>query len=182
MYAQGGGGSPWENAVNVLQTSFTGPIAKGLALVSIVVGGLMFAFGEGGSKRMLRHRVWRWHGHWSGQLHGLAVPLISREAAPMESIPTFRPVFKSVNKPLTIWGVERRLFFVALIMGAATFTSFSSLVSGVVMFVALFLCAQRATKTDPQILRIVLNSSRFRNQYDPAKFTGYEVEWRQQRG
>ena len=28
-------------------------IAKGLALVSIVVGGLMFAFGEGGSKRML---------------------------------------------------------------------------------------------------------------------------------
>lgn len=53
MYAQGGGGSPWENAVNVLQTSFTGPIAKGLALVSIVVGGLMFAFGEGGSKRML---------------------------------------------------------------------------------------------------------------------------------
>ena len=53
LYAQGGGGSPWENAVNVLQTSFTGPIAKGLALVSIVVGGLMFAFGEGGSKRML---------------------------------------------------------------------------------------------------------------------------------
>jgi len=100
----------------------------------------------------------------------------------MENIPTFRPVFKSVNKPLTIWGVERRLFFVALIMGAATFTSFSSLVSGVVMFVALFFCAQRATKTDPQILRIVLNSSRFRNQYDPAKFAGYEVEWRQQRG
>jgi len=45
------GNSPWENAVNVLQTSFTGPIAKGLALVSIVVGGLTFAFGEGGGKR-----------------------------------------------------------------------------------------------------------------------------------
>jgi type IV secretory pathway VirB2 component (pilin) len=48
-----GGGSPWENAVNVLQTSFTGPIARGLSLVAIVVGGLMFAFGEGGSKRAL---------------------------------------------------------------------------------------------------------------------------------
>jgi type IV secretion system protein TrbC len=47
------GGSPWENAVQQLQTSFTGPIAKGLSLVAIVVGGLMFAFGEGGSKRML---------------------------------------------------------------------------------------------------------------------------------
>ena len=31
----------------------TGTIAKGLALVAIVVGGLMFAFGEGGSKKML---------------------------------------------------------------------------------------------------------------------------------
>ena len=45
--------SPWENAVNVLQTSFTGTIARGLSLVAIVVGGLMFAFGEGESKRML---------------------------------------------------------------------------------------------------------------------------------
>ena len=51
-YAQGGG-SPWENAVSVLMTSFTGPIARGLSLVSIVVGGITFAFGEGGSKRLL---------------------------------------------------------------------------------------------------------------------------------
>ncbi len=33
--------------------SFTGPIARGLSLVSIVVGGVTFAFGEGGSKRLL---------------------------------------------------------------------------------------------------------------------------------
>lgn len=46
-------GSPWENAVNALKTSFTGPIATGLSLVAIVVGGLMFAYGEGQSKRML---------------------------------------------------------------------------------------------------------------------------------
>ena len=49
-YAQG---SPWENAVTVLQTAFTGPIARGLSLVAIVVSGLTFAFGEGGSKRVL---------------------------------------------------------------------------------------------------------------------------------
>jgi len=47
------GASPWENAVNVLQTAFTGPIARGLSLVSIVVGGLVFAFDEGGSKKMM---------------------------------------------------------------------------------------------------------------------------------
>src|SRR5262249_44714771 len=49
-YAQG---SPWENAVNALMTSFTGPIARGLSLVSIVIGGVTFAFGETGSKRLL---------------------------------------------------------------------------------------------------------------------------------
>ena len=49
-YAQS---SPWENAVNVLMVSFTGPIARGLSLVAIVVGGVTFAFGEGGSKRLL---------------------------------------------------------------------------------------------------------------------------------
>src|SRR5579864_5284488 len=44
---------PWEQAVQVLQTAFTGPIAKGLSLVAIVVGGLLFAFGEGHSKKAL---------------------------------------------------------------------------------------------------------------------------------
>ena len=47
------GVSPWLDAINVLQTAFTGPIARGLSLIAIVVGGLMFAFGEGGSKRAL---------------------------------------------------------------------------------------------------------------------------------
>src|SRR5689334_4019021 len=51
--ARAQGVSPWENAVTVLMTSFTGPIARGLSLVSIVVGGVTFAFGEGGSKRLL---------------------------------------------------------------------------------------------------------------------------------
>src|SRR6266850_8419072 len=44
---------PWTQAVQALQTAFTGPIATGLALVAIVVGGLMFAFGEGAAKRTL---------------------------------------------------------------------------------------------------------------------------------
>ncbi len=52
-FAQAAGGSPWENAVNVLMQAFTTTIARGLSLVSIVVAGLTFAFGEGGSKRVL---------------------------------------------------------------------------------------------------------------------------------
>ena len=47
------GTSPWLEAITVLQTAFTGPIARGLSLIAVVVGGLMFAFGEGGSKKAL---------------------------------------------------------------------------------------------------------------------------------
>lgn len=46
-------GSPWENAVDVLRDAFTTTIARGLSLVAIVVGGLMWAFQEGEAKRAL---------------------------------------------------------------------------------------------------------------------------------
>jgi type IV secretory pathway VirB2 component (pilin) len=45
--------APWERAALNLETSFTGPLARSLALVSIVIGGLMFMFGEGGAKRQI---------------------------------------------------------------------------------------------------------------------------------
>ena len=45
--------SPWERAATNLEASFTGPLARSLALVSIVIGGLMFMFGEGGAKRQI---------------------------------------------------------------------------------------------------------------------------------
>ena len=41
------------SAVNELQAQFTGPIARCLSLIAIVIGGLMFTFGAGGSKRTL---------------------------------------------------------------------------------------------------------------------------------
>ena len=79
------------------------------------------------------------------------------------------PVYKSINRPLTIWGAERRLFFLAAIMGAATFNFFGTLMGGLLMFSALYILARWATGTDPEILRILLNASRFRRRYDPAK-------------
>jgi type IV secretory pathway VirB2 component (pilin) len=45
--------SPWERAASNLEETFTGPLARSLALVSIVIGGLMFMFGEGGAKRQI---------------------------------------------------------------------------------------------------------------------------------
>ena len=45
--------SPWERAALNLQLSFTGPLARSLALVAIVIGGLLFMFAEQGAKRQI---------------------------------------------------------------------------------------------------------------------------------
>lgn len=44
---------PWTQSATNLKTAFTGPIASALILVAIVIAGLMFAFGESGSKKLL---------------------------------------------------------------------------------------------------------------------------------
>lgn len=87
----------------------------------------------------------------------------------MRTPPTGRPVYKALHRPLTICGVERRLFFLALILGASTFNLFSSLLTGVLMFTGLYGLALWATKRDPEMLRILLTSSGLRRRYDPGK-------------
>ena len=83
---------------------------------------------------------------------------------------TVHRVYKAINRPLTIAGAERRLFFLSVIMGGAAFNYFGSLITGVGLFLALYLFARWATATDPEILRIILNSSRFKCRYDPGKY------------
>jgi len=81
------------------------------------------------------------------------------------------PVYRALHRPLTILEVERKLFFFAMCMGAATFNMLSSLFGGVLMFLLLYFAARWATNTDPQILRFLLSAARFKSQYDPAKFS-----------
>jgi hypothetical protein len=69
-------------------------------------------------------------------------------------------VYRSINKPLTIWGVERRL---------------GSLIGGIFMFSSLYLLARWTTASDPQLLRILLNSSKFKTRYDPAKHEVFDI-------
>jgi len=85
-------------------------------------------------------------------------------------------VYKAANRSLTILGAERRLFFSALILGGATFNLLGSLLCGFLIFVALLIFARWATGNDPELLRILLNSTKFKRQYDPAKFQDERVE------
>ena len=84
-------------------------------------------------------------------------------------------VFKTLNRPLTILGAERRLFFVALVTGGAIFTLMHSLLGGILAFVVGVLAAQRLTKYDVEILRVLLNSAKFRTRYDPMKWAPMEI-------
>src|SRR5437870_7319253 len=97
----------------------------------------------------------------------------------MPDRPTYRLVYKALHRPLTICGVDRRLFFLALMMGAATFNLFYSFVAGLLMFATLYLFALWSTKRDPEMLRILLSSSRFKARYDAAKHQPFTLEVRQ---
>jgi len=93
----------------------------------------------------------------------------------MAEIRRVNRVQRSLSRPLTILGAERKLFFFALCLGAATFNLLSSLFGGIFIFLLLYFVARWATQTDPQILRFLLNAARIRNQYDPAKFSPVSI-------
>jgi type IV secretory pathway TrbD component len=78
-------------------------------------------------------------------------------------------VFKAMNRPLTVLGAERRLFFVTLVSGGAVFSLLHSLLGGIGLFVIGVIIARIATKHDVEILRVLFNSSKFRRRYDPMK-------------
>lgn len=94
----------------------------------------------------------------------------------MSHQPTFRPVHKALHRPLTVCGVDRRLFFLALLMGAATFNLFYSFLAGLLVFAGLYGFARWATAKDPQMLQIILASSSARRRYDPGKHERFDVE------
>lgn len=85
-------------------------------------------------------------------------------------------VHRSMSRPLTILGAERKLFFFAMCLGAATFNLLNSLLGGLLIFALLYLLARWATQTDPQILRLLLTAARVRTKYDPMKFTAVEIQ------
>ena len=94
----------------------------------------------------------------------------------MPDRPTYRPVHKAIHRPLTVCGVDRRLFFLALTLGAASFNLFYSFLAGLLMAAGLYGFALWATRRDPDMLRILLASSKTRRRYDPGKHDPFNVE------
>ncbi len=82
------------------------------------------------------------------------------------------PVYKTLNKPLTIMGVERTLFATALFTGAGFQVLFSSFLGAIVIFGILLYFARMATRRDPKMLVFVIQAlaRTFRPEYDPWKY------------
>jgi len=90
--------------------------------------------------------------------------------------PDCRPVFRSLHRPLTICGVERRLFFLALLVGAATFNLFYSFLAGCLLFAVVYGVALWSATHDPHMLQIVLRAGGHRPRYDAGRREAGEVE------
>ena len=84
-------------------------------------------------------------------------------------------VHRSLSRPLTILGAERKLFFFAMCVGAGTFNLLDSLLGGLLIFFLLYFVARWATQTDPKILRFLITAANLRTQYDPAKFSPVSI-------
>jgi type IV secretory pathway TrbD component len=82
------------------------------------------------------------------------------------------PVYRTLNKPLTIMGVERTLFATALFTGAGFQVLFSSFLGAIVIFAILLTLARTATRRDPKMLVFIIQamSHKFRAEYDPWKY------------
>ena len=89
----------------------------------------------------------------------------------MLSVRRINKVPRSLSRPLTILGAERKLFFYAMCLGAATFNLLGSLLGGLAIFLLLYVLARWASQTDPEILRLLLTAATLHTQYDPMKFS-----------
>ncbi|MGH9407999.1 MAG: VirB3 family type IV secretion system protein [Vicinamibacterales bacterium] len=94
------------------------------------------------------------------------------------NLPEYRHVYRSLHRPLTVCGVDRRLFFLALLVGAATFNLFYSFLAGCLLFATIYLFALWSTLRDPQMLQILLRSGNARRRYDAAKHDRFVIDVR----
>ncbi len=93
----------------------------------------------------------------------------------MGNAPIHRPTHRSINKPLTAWGVERRLFWAVLGVLSAAFNLFASLSKGLGIFALLIPAARRATAAVLDLLSILFRFSPLRPRLDPARWEGFAL-------
>ena len=78
----------------------------------------------------------------------------------------------SLSAPLTILGVERRWFLLSAVTAVSAMNLFAAFFGPLLLFAGMHALGLLAHYRDPEMLRIVFNSTRFRPRYDPGKRAG----------
>ncbi|MXV94728.1 MAG: hypothetical protein F4Z92_02355 [Gemmatimonadetes bacterium] len=80
------------------------------------------------------------------------------------------PGYDALNRPLTVLGVERRLFLLGATLGLAVWNATASLVAGGVVFAGCFGAGWLAGRRDPAMLSVLRTAARHPARYDPGKW------------
>jgi hypothetical protein len=89
--------------------------------------------------------------------------------------PIFRPVYTVMHRPLTLCGIERRQFFIAVVIGVTTFNLFATLIGGLFVAIAYWLLIRQTMSRDPLLLRFLIAAPIRRRRYDPAKHAPFNI-------
>jgi len=78
--------------------------------------------------------------------------------------------YAALNRPLTVLGVERRLFLLAATLALAVWNATASLVAGGVVFAVCFGAGWLAGRKDPAMLAVLRAAARHPARFDPGKW------------
>ena len=76
---------------------------------------------------------------------------------------------RSLARPLTVMGCERRVFILSATFGAATFNVLNSLPAGLLLFLLGYAVGWFGTRRDPHMLPVAKAAAVAKVRYDPAK-------------
>ncbi len=78
--------------------------------------------------------------------------------------------YAALNRPLTVLGVERRLFLLGATLAVAVWNATASLVAGGVVFAVCYGAGWREGRKDPAMLAVLRASTRYPARFDPGKW------------
>ena len=76
---------------------------------------------------------------------------------------------RSLSRPLTILGCERKVFLLSATFGAAAFNVLNSFLLGLLLFAIGYTVGFFGTQRDPHMLGVAKAGATARTRYDPAK-------------
>ena len=83
---------------------------------------------------------------------------------------------RSLARPLTVLGCERRAFILSAMFGAVTFNLLKAFLPGLLIFAAGYIVGWLGTRRDPHIMQVIKASANAKPRYDPAKRPVAEAE------